>query len=284
MAIFHLMHYVPDPKLHGLHGYREIIETVAWGLEQLGHQVSVRLNGFDPAATNILFGAHMLSLDAVRKLPKHSISYNLEQVRHLDPKHFTPGQRLCLERFEIWEYSAANLATWRGLSNTRMKHVPIGYAPVLTRIPKAVNQDIDVLIYGMSGPKRLAAFHQLSLAGMTTLFVSGLYGEARDQLISRSKIVLNVNLHEQSQIFEIARVSYLLANRKAVVALKDPLTFVEDDVGAGVRFTTLEGLAADCRRILDDEAARVSLENSGFEIIARRDIRHILQGALSARE
>ena len=30
--------------MHGLNGYKEVIETVSWGLEQLGHQVSYAVN------------------------------------------------------------------------------------------------------------------------------------------------------------------------------------------------------------------------------------------------
>ena len=38
----------------------------------------------------------------------------------------------------------------------------------------------------------------------------------RDDLIARAKVVLNINKH-QAKIFEIVRVSYLMANAKAVV-------------------------------------------------------------------
>jgi hypothetical protein len=74
--------------------------------------------------------------------------------------------------FEIWEYTPANLPSWRTLGRRRVKIDPVGYAPVLTRIPKALRQDIDVLIYGSSGERRL--FHALAQRGLSTVFVSGL--------------------------------------------------------------------------------------------------------------
>jgi hypothetical protein len=280
VARFHIMHVIPDPRLHGLHGYREVIETLAWGLSQLGHEVGYALNQFDPAATNIVFGAHMLPLENVEALPAGTISYNLEQVRNLDARRFSPAQRRVLERCEIWEYSPANLPTWQAVRSSGVKLVPLGYAPVLSRIAKPAVQDIDVLIYGMSGPRRLAAFHRLSLAGLVVAFVSGLYGAARDELIGRAKLVLNAHIYELSQIFELVRVSYLLANRKAVLAIKDAQTYVEEDIAAAVRFTSLEQLVDDSRRLLDDGAQRVALEGQGFEVFARRDIRDILQRAL----
>ena len=41
---FHIAHLIPDPKLHGQQGYKEVIESLTWGLEQLGHQVTFAVN------------------------------------------------------------------------------------------------------------------------------------------------------------------------------------------------------------------------------------------------
>jgi hypothetical protein len=38
--------------------------------------------------------------------------------------------------FEIWEYTAANVPSWRALGRHQIKIVPVGYAPILTRFPK----------------------------------------------------------------------------------------------------------------------------------------------------
>ena len=284
MSHFHLTHCVPNPRLHGLLGYTEVIETIAWGLGQLGHEVTYAKNSLHPDGVNVLFGAQMLKRGEILRLPQNSILFNMEQVRNLPATSTNDWARYrdWAQRFWIWEYSAGNLPFWSELGARRVTHVPVGYAPVLTRIPKAEPQDIDVLIYGMSGEKRLQAIDRLSKSGLTTVFVSGLYGPARDQLISRSKLILNVNLYEHAQIFEIVRVSYLFANRKAVVATRDPQTMVEGDIEASVRFTTLDEVAAESFRLVEDEASRLELENRGFEVIVKRDIRDILRGALGS--
>jgi hypothetical protein len=277
------MHCIPNPRQHGLNGYKEVIDTVAWGLTALGHEPSYAINAFDPRATNIIFGAQMLSVELLKKLPADSIVYSLEQARNLKPDDMPVQVRFFAKHFEIWDYSPANLPAWRELRAPRVRIVPVGYAPVLTRIQQATAQDLDVLIYGMSGPNRLQALHDLSHAGLTVLFVSGLYGEERDTLIARSKIVLNINLYDFAQIFEVVRVSYLFANSKAVVATKDPQTFVEADIGAGVKFTTLPHLVDACRHLIEHEDVRRALEAKGFEIITQRDIRAILGGVLAER-
>ena len=287
MAHYHLMHCVPpDPRVHGLNGYKEVIETVAWGLEQLGHQVSYALNQTVREATNIVFGAQVMPIAMLKRLPEGTIIYNFEQMREIgaatqiraEVRYYAQAPH-----FEIWDYTPANVPSWRTLGRSPVKIVPVGYAPILTRIPKAPRQDIDVLLYGMSGERRLQTFHALSQRGLATVFVSGLYGAARDELISRAKVVLNINLYPHTRIFEIVRVSYLLANRKAVVADLDANTSIDDDIKPAVKFaSTLPELVSLCDGLANNDRERTKLEEAGLSCISRRDIRDILKNVVAS--
>jgi hypothetical protein len=155
---------------------------------------------------------------------------------------------------------------------------------VLTRIESAKTRDIDVLIYGAVGPQRLAVFASLGRLvneGLSTVFASGLYGTARDGLIARSKIVLNVNNIPRSKVFEIVRVSYLLANAKAVVSDVYPESYIEEDIAGGVTFVPPAVIAGICRDLLADDERRFQLERDGFACFSRRDIRAFLAAALA---
>ncbi len=277
---FNLVHCIPNPRMHGLNGYKEVIDTISWGLEQLGHQVTYSVNKFCADSTNIVFGSQVMPMEALKTIPRDSIIYNFEQIRGLKPDKIRPQALYFAKNFEVWDYSAANLATWKSLGRTDTKIVPVGYAPILNKIPKAQIQDIDVLLYGMSGPNRLDVFHTLSKAGLSAMFVSGLYGTARDDLIARSKIVLNINLYEFAKIFEVVRVSYLLANSKAVVSDLDPRTYVEDDIRSGLMFSSLKNIVASCHSLIENNARRLKLETAGFAAISKRDIQSILETAL----
>ena len=154
MSKFHLLPCVPDPRMHGPNGYREIIESVQWGLEQLGHEVTYSLNAYYPASTNIVFGAQMLPLEVLKQLRGDTIVYNFEQggaaggflhSRELFHLGLHDRQR---GHVEIARHESTKL-------------VPVGYAPVLSQIPKAQDQDIEIFFYGTPGQKRLNAFHQL---------------------------------------------------------------------------------------------------------------------------
>ena len=83
------------------------------------------------------------------------------------------------------------------------------------------------------------------------------------------------------RIFEIVRVSYLLANKKAVVADRDANTSVEDDVQDAVRFaSSLKELLDLCAKLVGDESERRKLEERGFACMSRRDIKGILESVL----
>jgi hypothetical protein len=283
MGHFHLMHCVPHPVLHGLNGYKEVIDAVAWGLGQLGHRVTYALNGYEPGATNVIFGAQVIPVDVLKRLPLDSIVYNFEQMRH-SPSEVRRETQFIAGRFRVWDYSPANIESWRAMGSTQAQVVRIGYAPVLTRIAKPAIQDIDVLMYGLTGEGRLQALHQLSNRGLKTVFVSGLYGQERDDLIARSKLVVNVHLYDTHRIFELVRASYLFANRKAVVAVVAPDSVIDDEFRSAARFTTGDRLIEDCVNLLERVEDRARLETEGFNAFARHDIRPILSAALDGHE
>lgn len=279
---FHLAHLIPDRRMHGLNGYKEVIETVAWGLGELGHEVTYAVNEFARSAINIVFGAQVAAVETLERLRPDTIIYNFEQLRGHSSGDIKPSLHLCASRFRVWDYSQFNADAWRMLGlKQELRIVPVGFAPVLQRIDKARNQDIEVLIYGLTSHARLGAFHALSQAGISTVFVSGLYGEARDALIARSKLVLNITLYERPKIFEIVRVSYLLANRKAVVCQKNPAIAIEDDMASAVCFSPDAEMVDRCLALLGNNRERRMQEEAGFAAIQRRDIKAILAQALA---
>lgn len=279
-AHFNLVHILDTGAMHGLQGYRELIETLGWGLEQLGMKVSMTENQLLTGCVNIVFGAQVLPVEAIRKLPAETIIYNLEQMGGLDLTR-NPVAVALAERLHIWDYSESNLASWQKLHPIfPVQHVPVGWAPILARIPKPDLQDIDVLIYGKPGPLRLEIFDRLCQRGLKCLFVCGLYGQARDELIARAKLVLNINLYAHSRIFEIVRVSYLLANAKAVVADMEEDTYMEPDLRQAVALGPADKIVDACVELIGDNARREELERCGRNIMERRHIVPVLESVL----
>jgi len=279
---FHIVHVVPNPTLHGLYGYREVIETLQWGLASLGHPTTVAENAFAEDSVNIVLGFQMLSDAELERAPPDTIVYNFEQLPGTPLEALKPAYRLAARRLRVWDYSEHNLATWAALGPARPAvHVPVGWAPILARIPRDVPQDIDVLFYGVPGQRRLALYSQLCQTG-AAVFACGLYGAARDSLIARSKLVLNVDLNDSRRVFEVVRVSYLLANAKAVLAVVRPQTLLEPALRDAVALTPADRAPARCQELLANEPLRKELEERGERAMRARDIRPILARALDA--
>jgi hypothetical protein len=276
----HIAHLSPNPQ-RSHYPFQEVIEALAWGLSQLGYSVGHALHAMDTAATNIVVGCQLMPLEQVRQLPPDTIVYNLEQMRGIPPGGMKDSVKFAAANFQIWDYSPAHPAVWQTMPlKYPVKVLPVAYAPILTRIPRPAQQDIDVFLYGTPGRERLKAFSDLNDAGLTAVLATGCYGATRDSLIARSKIILNVGVNRPANHFEIVRVGYLLANAKAVVAEKTPDIFVEPDMPAACALVPLEKLAATCRRLVDNDVQRIELEKRGFEIFAKRDIRELLKSVL----
>ena len=131
-------------------------------------------------------------------------------------------------------------------------------------------------------PPRLTVFDHLCRSGIKSLYACGLYGPLRDSLISRAKIILNLNFYDACRIFESVRVSYLLANEKAVVSDIYPDSIIDPDLKEAVAWAPLPKIAEECARLLKDDTARRALAARGRAIIERRDIRANLQRVLGA--
>lgn len=245
----------------------ELAETVVYGLRSLGYEAGISLNRFSSVAANIFLGAHLISGTTAHTVPRGSIVYNTEQVFEGSRWMRTELPHL-IEMHETWDYSRRNieLLTDR-LPASVLRYVPIGFVPQLARIEKAPLQDIDVLFYGSMSDRRAQIIEDLRSRNLNVVARIGCYGKERDALIARSKVVLNVHYYE-SKIFEIVRVSYLLSNRKAVVAEVDRETAMDPvyrDAVAGVPYTFL---AATCAAMAADDARRAQLEERGFQIMS----------------
>jgi SAM-dependent methyltransferase len=276
MSRFQITLVRPDGFLHS-EAFREVAETLQFGLRSIGHTAQIQENVLDAAATNVLLGAHLLTPQDISLLPPGSILYNLEQLGGPSlPKQFYE----VAVKHRVWDYSLQNIETWKVLKCARPPvHVPLGYVPELTRIKPAPTQDIDVLFYGSLNERRTRIVKALKDAGAKVHTVFGVYGKERDELIARSKIVLNVHFYD-AKIFEIVRVSYLLANSKAIVTECCSDTKIDQGLADGVLGLPYSSLVGGCLSLLQDEKERRNLETRGFQWFSQRKESEILSKAI----
>jgi len=258
--------------------FNEVAEAVHQGLVALGHD-SVLTNRLDlDERRTIVLGGNLLVQYALEP-PKNPIYYNLEQLGDDLPWMTMPEFVDLFRRCPTWDYSQANIERLAGLGLPRPTYVPIGYVPELTRIAPAP-EDIDVLFYGALNGRRYSVLRDLHDRGLRVKWLSGAYGASRDAWIARSKIVLNIHYWE-AKIFEITRVSYLLANRRAVVSERGADPGLERDLASGIAFADYDELVDRCVELLGNEPARRALAERGYQAFSVRDQAAILDRALS---
>ncbi|MGA8153895.1 MAG: class I SAM-dependent methyltransferase [Terriglobales bacterium] len=277
MSKFQITLIRPQGFIHS-EGFREVAETLQFGLRSIGHAAEIGENAIDPNATNILLGAHLLPAVDANMVPANSILYNLEQLggANLSPKYYELASR-----HQVWDYSLRNIEQWRTMSCLRPPvHVPLGYVPELSRIQAAPVQDIDVLFYGSLNERRSAILKALRDSGVKVHAVFGVYGKERDELIARSKIVLNVHFYD-TKVFEIVRLSYLLANSKAVVSECSSENEMEQDAQGAFLAVPYGSLVESCQAVLRNEEERRKLEIRGLQWFSRQRESGILARALS---
>jgi len=279
MSRFQITLVRPDGFLH-TEAFREVAETLQFGLRSIGHSAQIVENAFDESATNLLLGAHLLSPEQRSAVPPDSVVYNLEQLG--GPSLSEQFYELA-RRHRVWDYSLNNIDKWKAVDCVLPPvRVPLGYVPELKRIKALPAQDIDVLFYGSMNERRSAILTALRNAGVKVHTLFGVYGKQRDEFIARSKVVLNVHFYG-AQIFEIVRASYLLSNYKAVVSECSSHTEIEEGLADAVLGCPYHGLVEGCLSLLLDGKKRRDLEARGFEWFSQRKESEILRKALEER-
>lgn len=281
---FNLTLFRPDhPRFRIMDSHLEVMLSLQWGLQALGHDCSMLVNRFDPQRTNIVFGWIIgAQLGALDGLPADSVLYNFEQFSERAIAGTALGQ--LAQHFRIWDYSAANLPRWQDCNPRHpVFHAPVSYAPSLERLPPAPMQDIDLLYVGSGGPGRHAKLDAisscLSRPGVVTL--QNVWGDLRDGFIARSQVLLNLsNDNPALRIFEVVRVSYYLANRKPVVNEDVAGQHVEPDLKDALRFAARDQLGQACEALLQDPVQRARCAEQGYEAFRRRDVRDVLRAGL----
>lgn len=259
--------------------FREVMELVSAGLADLGFESVTLINEFAPGADHIVFCPHLLRAENAQQIPASTILYNFEPLN--PPVFDAVGTFLAhyAPCFQVWDYSADNVAYLKGLG-CRAQHVPVGYAPVLSRIERLPHEDIDVLFYGDVSARRARVLDALCATALNVVIASDVYGAERDALIARAKVVLNIHNHDGIKALETPRVFYLLANRKAIVTELKAGVHIDEDLRRAMVGAPYENLVTACIGLAGDAARRAALAEAGFQCMKARDEAGIIAAAL----
>jgi hypothetical protein len=239
------------------------VETVSAGLRALGHEVSRATTatraGFDIA---LVLAPHLLraagGADTVRA---GDIVYNFEP----------PSSRLfnaslpVLGRagVSVWDYSRQGTAVLRRLG-LNAKHVPLGYAPEVTKLKPGDGSASDVLFYGSMNDRRKRVLDELESKGLRVRHLFSVYGQERDRAIEATKLVLNLHYYDDAPTEDV-RITHAIANRAAVVSEGPP-----DDPRkwAWAAWVPYDELAKTCQELCASQVNREFLADEAFAAFA----------------
>ena len=256
--------------------FEEVAQGLRAAFAELGFDAPVITEPAKIQDYAIVLGANLLAT-ARGELPCRLILYNLEQIQK-NSHWLKPEYIDLLRRYPVWDYSMRNIEALKDYGIMNAALCGIGYMPALTCFRPA-SEDLDVVFFGTMNPRRKGVLDQIAESGKHVKTGFNIYGKERDALYARAKIVLNMHVFE-AQIFEIVRVSYLLANRKCVVSETGRDSGLEEPLRGGIAFAPYNDLAGTCLRLLEQEDERARLAAQGFELFSAHSQVPMLKRAL----
>src|SRR5262249_4420137 len=141
-------------------------------------------------------------------------------------------------------------------------------------------EEMEVRFYGAYSARRLRLLARLERRGWSVARSNGVYGEERDALVARARIVLNVHYYEQSRL-EVPRCFYLMANGRFILSETSP-DAAETGLDSGIAFASYEGLEEACARYLERPAGRARVAAAARELLPARPQAALLAPAVAA--
>lgn len=262
--------------------HSRVFDEIAIGLNSgfsgLGFEAPIVRDVKDIVGKAIVLGCHLIPHLNLLDIPKNLILFNLEQIQ-LDSFWMSQSYLDILRNYPVWDYSYRNIQELKKLGIDNVTHCDIGYEPALTKIPQS-EEDIDVFFYGTLNDRRIKILNELKNNGLKVVALFETYGKKRDKYISRSKTILNIH-HYEARVFEIVRVSYLLANKKFVISEVGQDDDLEKPFDEGMVFSTYKELVEKCMEYLKDESHRKEIAEKGFNLIKQRPQSVFLKQALA---
>ena len=259
----------PKNYIHYL-ALQELAELIHFSVLELGLKSQITFNYCDnnPSTKNIVLGAHLLNDNLIEDIPENTIIFNTEQIESITENWKKKILNLAKKNIIFWDYSQYNLDYLSKTINIKGKLFQIGYQKELNRINHNIDKNIDVLFYGSINTRREHIINKLKDRKINVKTLFGVYGKERDDLIAKSKLILNMHMYE-SKIFEIVRVFYLLSNSIPVLTEVGSDTKFNNDFLDLICKSTYENIEKNIIYLLENDKKRIELGENGLNAIKK---------------
>tara|TARA_B100001559_G_scaffold147156_1_gene123328 strand:+ start:775 stop:1617 length:843 start_codon:yes stop_codon:yes gene_type:complete len=259
----------PKNYIHYL-ALQELAELIHFSVLELGLKSQITFNYCDnnPSTKNIVLGAHLLNDNLIEDIPENTIIFNTEQIESITENWKKKILNLARKNIIFWDYSQYNLDYLSKTINIKGKLFQIGYQKELNRINHNIDKNIDVLFYGSINTRRENIINKLKDRKINVKTLFGVYGKERDDLIAKSKLILNMHMYD-SKIFEIVRVFYLLSNSIPVLTEVGSDTKFNNDFLDLICKSTYENIEKNIIYLLENDKKRIELGENGLNAIKK---------------
>ncbi len=259
----------PKNYIHYL-ALQELAELIHFSVLELGLKSQITFNYCDnnPSTKNIVLGAHLLNDNLIEDIPENTIIFNTEQIESITENWKKKILNLARKNIIFWDYSQYNLDYLSKTINIKGKLFQIGYQKELNRINHNIDKNIDVLFYGSINARREHIINKLKDRKINVKTLFGVYGKERDDLIAKSKLILNMHMYD-SKIFEIVRVFYLLSNSIPVISEVGSDTKFNNDFLDLICKSTYENIEKNIIYLLENDKKRIELGENGLNAIKK---------------
>ena len=249
--------------------FYETMTSTAKALRELGHEVfehSRCVEGVD-----IVFGFWKNPKDITQR----SIIFQQEPVND-DTIERGNVPIEYLKNHVVWDYSRHNVDILKA-RGVEAEYIPTGVCGLVS-LPK-VRQTIDVLFFGNVTEYRRVILFSLKVSGLKVVEVYGLYGEDLDELLARSKVVLNLHNQADFATMESVRVVHCLRRGKAVVS---EVNIGDDDDGLAqfISPVAYENLVQACTSLVFNDGLRANLESRSSGLLTARNFKDTIERAV----
>lgn len=232
---------------------------------------------------NIIFGANTND-EIWNNIPKKSIIVNLEQLydgsQWLTERYFN-----LLKNNYVLDYSDKNIDYLKSKGILNIEKINIGYGKSL-EYNLNQNQDIDVLFIGAINERRMKIYNDIilhpKLKSKNILFKSNVWNDEKRDLITRSKIILNIHYYE-CKILETVRISHLLANKKCVISEESGYSNENEEWNNGLVLCNYNKIVDNIIYYLENDNERIRKEEIGYKYIISKpqDLKEVIEKYLS---
>lgn len=271
---YNIVLYAPSGYQH-VDVFLEMAMLLYHSFQSLGVPCRVS-RALEPNAVNVVLGYHLIeNADEVNGF--RYVVYQLEQLESASWVFGRPCGEVLRRADAVWDYSLENVDILRRKGIDRARHLPIGFHDAMKRIRNA-EKDIDVVFYGSLNPRRIPILESLrSRCQLHILY--GAYGDQRDEIIARSKIVLNIHAFD-ARVMEQVRIAYLFNNRCFVLSEDSPA----NPYASVLAVAPYDGLIDACQHFLEQPEERYRYAKAGYHWLKERPMSDLLRSVLTPND